>query len=450
MRDSLFTTLVEFPILVGWLKVESSGKTVVVVDENNLNMPELKETQSDIHFDDLKSVGFSWSAMPQTTVTVRVFAAAGDQGCIKLVNVHIVRLKDNSGVVLFVNVPHYVVDGIGYCAFINQWAKNSTQLQNGIPNSSVHAKPFDYDRQAVSRCLSSSRSTPDDAAYPMYTTESYLARWLAWLTPESRGSVLNAFVALDSIEAHVFHICTASINSLHKSLCAEITGGLRISDNDIITALLTMVLAQGEKQVETNSSIGGLSVWHNIKSAVVCAAQNVFKRHAYSWATTVTVDIRGRVDTPSATNYTGNMVMGTVFSSPICLVETEITGESLTHVATGIRRAVSQTDGPYIKKLIDVISKETSSYAQALGIVSMGSKILVITNQSRFPLYTVDFGSGIPAWVSPIPKFYNNFASVLPRHPSADGYHIYISTRSATMQAVLNNTFWQTMARLVY
>ncbi|KAJ1899798.1 hypothetical protein LPJ66_001884 [Kickxella alabastrina] len=277
MRDSLFTTLVGFPILVGRLQVESSGKTVVVVDENNLNIPEFKETQRDIHFDDLKSVGFSWSAMPQATVTVRAFAAAGDQGCIKLVNVHIVRLKDNSGVVLFVNVPHYIVDGIGYCAFINQWAKNSTQLQNGIPYSSVHAKSFDYDRQAVARCLFSSRSTLDDATYSMYTTERYLARWLAWLMTESRGSVLNAFIALDSIEAHVFHIRAASINSLHKSLCAEITGGLHISENDVITALLTMAVAQGEKQVEKNSGIGGLNDWHNIKSAVVCVAQNVFK-----------------------------------------------------------------------------------------------------------------------------------------------------------------------------
>ncbi|KAI7827827.1 hypothetical protein BX661DRAFT_205421 [Kickxella alabastrina] len=233
LRDSFFTTLAEFPILLGRLQVDGSGKTVVVVDENNLNMPEFKETQSDIHFGHLQSAGFSWSTMPQGTVAVRSVATVGDQGYIKLANVHIVRLKDNSGVVLTVGLSHYVVDGIGYCTFMNQWAKNCTHLQNGTPNNSVHARTLNFDRQTVARCLPSRGSTVDQATRSLYSTDGYMARWLAWLTPESRGSVFSVLMALDNY--------------------------------------------------------------------------TFLKPPTSNWVTSIAVDIRGRIDTASTANYTGNM-----------------------------------------------------------------------------------------------------------------------------------------------
>ncbi|KAJ1942753.1 hypothetical protein GGF37_002970, partial [Kickxella alabastrina] len=270
LRDSFFTTLADFPILLGRLQVDGSGKTVVVVDENNLNMPDFKETQSDIHFGHLQSAGFSWSTMPQGTVAVRSVATVGDQGYIKLANVHIVRLKDNSGVVLTVGLSHYVVDGIGYCTFMNQWAKNCTHLQNGTPNNGVHARTLNFDRQTVARCLPSRGSTVDQATRSLYSTDGYMARWLAWLTPESRGSVFSVLMALDNCKAHVFHISAATLSSLRSSLSIDIVGGLHISDNDIITALLSMPPTS-------------------------------------NWVTSIAVDIRGRIDTASTANYTGNM-----------------------------------------------------------------------------------------------------------------------------------------------
>ncbi|KAJ2403899.1 hypothetical protein J3F80_005227, partial [Coemansia sp. RSA 2526] len=114
LRASFLKALEEFPILVGHITVGKDGRCLVDVNPHNLNMPEYLESQSTAHFRDLEKAKFSWNALPQNVATVGAFPAVGVSGIIKLVNVNIIRLAENSGLVLFVSIPHYAVDGVGY------------------------------------------------------------------------------------------------------------------------------------------------------------------------------------------------------------------------------------------------------------------------------------------------------------------------------------------------
>ncbi|KAJ2054821.1 hypothetical protein GGI17_006789, partial [Coemansia sp. S146] len=53
LRESFYTALLDFPILVGHLEADGSGHAKVVVDPDNLNVPEFLESQSSAHFCDL-------------------------------------------------------------------------------------------------------------------------------------------------------------------------------------------------------------------------------------------------------------------------------------------------------------------------------------------------------------------------------------------------------------
>ncbi|KAJ2122542.1 hypothetical protein IW147_003309 [Coemansia sp. RSA 720] len=100
MRASFLKALEEFPILVGHITVGKDGRYVVDVDPHNLNMPEYLESQSTVHFYDLEKARFGWDALPQAA-TVGAFPTVGVSGVIKLANVNIIRLEENSGLVLF-------------------------------------------------------------------------------------------------------------------------------------------------------------------------------------------------------------------------------------------------------------------------------------------------------------------------------------------------------------
>ncbi|KAJ2796657.1 hypothetical protein H4S07_006158, partial [Coemansia furcata] len=82
LRESLFATLVDFPILVGHLSMDSSGSAKVVIDKDNLNVPDIRESQSSAHFHDLQAAKFAWSALPDGVATVGSMTTLGVGGVI--------------------------------------------------------------------------------------------------------------------------------------------------------------------------------------------------------------------------------------------------------------------------------------------------------------------------------------------------------------------------------
>ncbi|KAJ2815285.1 hypothetical protein FBU31_006981, partial [Coemansia sp. 'formosensis'] len=169
LRESFYMTLLDFPALVGRLEVDGSQRAKIVVDKDNLNLPEFLVSQSSVHFRDLQASKFSWDALPDGVATVGPVTTANSNGEIKAANAHAVRLRDNSGVILFISAAHYVFDGTGYGEFINRWAELCRWMCSDDATSKPPAYYCSYERSALFDSLPEGRKALDELTLEMIT-----------------------------------------------------------------------------------------------------------------------------------------------------------------------------------------------------------------------------------------------------------------------------------------
>ncbi|KAJ2733360.1 hypothetical protein IW152_003098 [Coemansia sp. BCRC 34962] len=443
LQESLFATLAEFPILVGHLIMTDSGRAKVVVDKDSLNAPELLESQSDIHFRDLQAAKFAWSALPDGVATVGSMTTADAGGKIKFVNIHVVRLRENSGVVIFVNVPHYVVDGVGYCEFINRWAEVCRWMRAGEVPKKLSAYQGSFSRDTLTKLLPNSCQALDDLTRELFTTSGLMSKWLAWISPRTRGFVLSAVASLTSIEGHVFYLSARGLKALHALTQEHLSDGERITDNDILTALISMSVAQSEAECSQEAVTGGY-----LASLAAYLVPSLFAPDR-DFTTKFVCDARPRLPDLKAARYTGNTVFVRCLASKLKDLAGGITGQSLTCEAKRVRQTVNGVDAQYIGQLFGTLNADPSCFMCPIA-QSVTKTTVVISNQSRFTLYNTDFGNGKPVWVSPITTFYANFVSILPAPPSDGGYTMFVTLSKQAMAKLLQNEAWMNSVELLY
>ncbi|KAJ2593379.1 hypothetical protein H4R99_006111, partial [Coemansia sp. RSA 1722] len=245
-----------------------------------------------------------------------------------------------------------------------------------------------------------------------------------------------------------------------KSLDVNRIKTMFISDNDVIAVLATLVVAHGatNKRFSDSVCVGSKKgVW--LRSAFQAAKKIMHlapqspeepANSTDSWTTSIVVDARCRLKHIKESNYTGNAVFVVPILSKLECMNSSNFEQALADLALAIRSTVSGVSGPGIAQIVDIVSKSPHCYAQALANSITNSRKVVVSNQSRFPLYSVDFGLGRPEWISPVPAFYANFVSILPKNARLDGYHIYVTTSKRTMKHVLSNRIWLEYASLIY
>ncbi|KAJ2887410.1 hypothetical protein IWW38_005148, partial [Coemansia aciculifera] len=411
---------------------------------DNLNLPDYRDSHSSVHFDDLQAAKFGWDALPAGVATAGIVATSDSDGIVKPIHVHVVRLRDNSGVVLFVSIIHYLVDGVSYCEFLNRWADICKRLCNGDTPENVPLLQVSHLRSTLFEHLPDDRRAMDDSTRELITTNTVLARWLAWISPKTRNKVLGAALALSSVENHIFHLSASNLASLRASIQEFITTGERISDNDVITALLQMAIVQSEAECkqEAAATRGYLSSLASYVFPSIYAQDSEFM-------TQIVFDTRPRLKGLNLARFVGNATLLRCLASPMESLTSGINAQSLALVALSVRRLVNGFDPQYICQHIDTLHRDPSCFMRptALGIskFTMG-----ISNQSRFELYTADFSSGAPVWVSPLRPFFPNTMTILPTPPSADGYMVNMSMTPRAMAKLLQNKFWTSVASLVY
>ncbi|KAJ2451393.1 hypothetical protein EV183_003619 [Coemansia sp. RSA 2336] len=436
LRTSFIRTIQEFPILVGHISVDRSGRGVVNVDAANLNMPEYLESSSQVHFDDIESNRFSWSSLTDKVHTVGSTPAPGPLGVIKLVNVHIVRLRDNSGIILFLSIPHYVVDGVGYCAFVNRWAEMCRSM-----DSSRNGTAYSFDRSIIDRCMPLEKVPFNNHMHNIYNSPSYLGHLIALTSPELRGTMLSHVIHLMNPISHVFHISSASLAKLRAHIQTEAPVSQRISDNDILTVLISHVVCSGMEDAAKRPQ--------GYLNAAAQRILNMLMGTTDEFLTMVVLDIRARFK--SLSHYAGNSVTCIpVVSSISELSDKQLSAHGLAKLCANVRSEVNATNANVLSEMNSVLNQIPASYAHIMANIFSIPKNIVITNQSRFKLYENDFGNGIPAWVGTIPIFYANFASICPVHPDSDGYNIYMTVKKSTMDEVLQNPLWNEYLSVVF
>ncbi|KAI8319062.1 transferase family protein [Martensiomyces pterosporus] len=419
LQDAFYKALEEFPVLAGIIHTSKDGQPAVIVDKDNLNMPEYKESSSDVHFNDIREAGFDWSQWPEGVCTTGSIAMPGDDGKIKLANVHIVRLKENSGVIVFLNIPHYVVDGVGYFAFVNRWA----QLCKQGSSRAEEAAGFVVDRSLIVSSLPAQRKPLDDVILSIYGTPSLFAAWLAWLSPNMRGRVLNKASTMVDSQTRLFHISSGMLDQMRSSVRPFVPEEIRVSDNDLVVALVARTIAQAQNANALANSTKG---WRSCATA----AQTV----------SLVVDIRHRLGISNA-NYTGNALMSQAFNTPLDHMEAPTNPENLAEMVAKVRRTVDNIDAPLIHEFIDMINSQPSCFTRPMTFAATHPASLLFSNQTRFRMYEADFGDGKPAWVSLPPKFGVNIVALMPCRDK-DGVNIYMTTTTPDMEHILLDTYW--------
>lgn len=437
LKKSLGQALQDFPILTGHLRPKARGKIVVEVDPENVNVPEfIESTSTTITFDDIKTAGFAWSAWPDNVITVGGFAtpAAGD-GEIKLLNVHIVRLKDESGLILFINIPHYPVDGAGYFGFIKTWASTMASMAKGETENGVStSSKLVMDRSCIQKYLPTEREALDDISHSMYTVSNMFCDTLAYLSPALLGRLLGKLGSLSSGEGHLFRVSQDSLDGLREAVRKYLPEGKRISENDLLVALVSKTYVQSQPQPELKAG------WFSAKPEP--------ETH---FTVRVPCDARPRLNMKEI--YTGNLLIPMLVRDRMENLVKPTTPETIASAALEVRKAIGGVSSALIGQYHDTISEHPTSHMRPLSFAAgHQTTSMVTTSQVRFGLYDVDFGHGSPQFVCLTKLFAGSYtmAAFLPTPPKERGVYILLTSNVVAMKNILENEFWRKTAELVW
>ncbi|KAJ1964059.1 hypothetical protein GGI12_001672 [Dipsacomyces acuminosporus] len=449
MKHSFYKALQQFPFLAGHLTDEGCGRANIAVDKDNLNMPIYKESTSETHYSELKDANFSWDKWPKglalNEVTISVWAM--DQ--IKLLAVNIVRLRANSGLALFLSVPHCVMDGYGYYAFINRWAAMCKDMRKGneVPLSSY--PQFSYDRRILSKPILGERAPLDRATDRVYTHFNLFARILAWIPQIARIRLANMASIFGSLEAHMFYISQASLDRLSDSVKRCVPEETHVSHNDIVTAVLCKLIYQCEAQVQKqNGLLGMLAPVYTYFCEKLLSAGQTAADESHQIAGML-CDIRHRIGIENK-NYVGNGVMSCFIANSVKSLEAPLTEETVAEVALNVRNLVNKLDSGYYSTFMDTVAATPSHFTQFLAC-TMNHPTAYFSSHARFKMYDADFGSGVQAWVSMVPSCCMNSVIVFQCPPHMPGgINVFVTTRTNTMNSMLGNRYWMSLAELLY
>ncbi|KAJ1958243.1 hypothetical protein GGI12_004786, partial [Dipsacomyces acuminosporus] len=218
MEDAFYKALQQFPFFAGYVHHRGGGHARIVVDKDNLNMPIYKESTSDVHYSELKAANFSWDRWPKELVLNKSVINVRSMSQLKLLTVHIVRLEDNSGIALFLNMSHYCVDGFGYYAFLNRWAELCKEMRREQALGPAGGMVFCFDRKIIEQAVLKERTALDAATGRLYTHFSLVAKGLAKIPQLSLIKLVNKMGIFVGLESHVFHIPQASLDKLRDSV----------------------------------------------------------------------------------------------------------------------------------------------------------------------------------------------------------------------------------------
>ncbi|KAJ2512753.1 hypothetical protein GGI11_000280 [Coemansia sp. RSA 2049] len=442
LKHGFYKALARFPIMAGHLQADGKGGTQVVVDRNNLNMPEYLESTSDIDYETMQKKNFHWSAWPEGLATVGgITTAHAKEGVIKLANVHITWMKNNSGVVVFLNVPHYVVDGVGFFEFVSLWGE---MCRNGHSE-----RQFCFDRSIIADSIPSERRPLNSATEQMYGGFSPLADWLAWLSPITRGWVLSKAQLSAGVSSSTFRVSRTKIDDLRAQVAAELPESERdkLTNAGVLAAVVSMMAAHAHRACDAERQPGLIasavsSVWAALRSLVAT-------REAESRPVLMLGDLRMGLALEKR-NYTGNVLMPFNTPCPVAVLEAPITPESIATTARIVTAIYSSIDPPLIGSFVDMITRNPRCFTRPMMYVDANPKIVTIVNELHFNIYSADFGYGYPEWACAVPSFFANFIAIMPSPPPGDDIVVNIIMKTDVLDKIVANEFWQNIATLIY
>ncbi|ORX69863.1 hypothetical protein DL89DRAFT_274761 [Linderina pennispora] len=436
LKQALYRTLAQFPILLGHLQKGRKGRVKVVVDRENINVPIYRETTwSQTHYTELLESQFDFKLWPEHLMPadscLRPDPHTRD---IKLLSISIMRLKSNSGVAVCISIPHYVMDGCGYFEFVNQWSDEAKAIVEG---TCAPKREFLFDRSVVDRYLPPERAALPALVDSLYATRSPFFEYVARLPPVWRARFVIYMRRKETIRGCLFRMSRDKLDYLHQLVRPHLPEGMRISDNDLLIALFSMV--------------AGYAMLGDAKEVMQLrrAADNPTRGLLGEQLMCLPCNFRSRIGM-SDICYTGNMQYPIGFINPIEHLLKPITGESLAEVAAKARLAVKDVTAGTVASFVETINSQPTSYARPVGNTKHFAQILVVTNHMTQKIYETDFGYGMPDIGILSPVFAPAVNFIVPcKPPSADVY-LHMTYDLKVMERIIENRFWQSLVHQIY
>ncbi|KAJ2143175.1 hypothetical protein IW136_001733 [Coemansia sp. RSA 678] len=445
LKRSFYKAIEDFPIFAGRLRQVKTGKLEIIVDSNDLNLPNFTEILSNLDFTEFEAANLNPALLPNSAVKpTALFTGGFQEGNIKLADIRIVRFKNDGGVVLSVAVGHVLVDGCGFEMFMHRWAKINNMLVADSKATDFGVSNVVHNRSILQRVVPTPQEPPLSLLQKIYIPSGYLSRLVAWLSPGIRGKIVEYIHASAVISISCFHLSREKIDQLRQSAKKTSATDKHISENDILMAVITIAYGQSILKHKSEHANSGLTSW--LKSAIFGSSS----KNPKSFATLEAVDIRHRIPNANLENYSGNSAISMMVHSPIELLQMPVSSEILAQVALGVRKSTNGVTSEYIAQVVHEAESESDFVSRPLVHNTFVAERLMVTNLSRFTFYTTDFGWGVPQFVGPVNAKFPKIATFFPAHPSKGGIYIHLNDYSNILQYMRTNSFWAGISDFVY
>ncbi|ORX73652.1 hypothetical protein DL89DRAFT_263682 [Linderina pennispora] len=214
LEEGFYRTLSLCPWFAGDLQADTR--------RTNLNMPAYRESQSLVHFSKIQSVGFNPTTWPSDLVPVEQ-APYLDSATrkVKLLRVHVVRLKDNSGMAISISFNHGIADGTTIMTLLNRWADETRALIAGVP---VAEATFCFGADIISKHLPSERAPLNETTSKVLSAKSRVADFIM---------LASYLTSPASPRGHLFRISRAKIDGLRSQVLEHLPHGTRVHEQAV-------------------------------------------------------------------------------------------------------------------------------------------------------------------------------------------------------------------------
>ncbi|KAJ2425091.1 hypothetical protein GGF47_002650 [Coemansia sp. RSA 2524] len=365
ITNGLYKVIADYyPIVVGRPSIGKNRKGVIVVDLDNLCMPDIAELSVKLpaeHFfetcnykngDTVKSFNLrkffcksGISALPEATFSSDHLAAI----------VCLICFKDSPYIVLYISLPHVIFDGTAAVALFNNWAECTRNLDN--PDHKLKYPPVN-DCKVVRDYFDTVT-----AIEPPHTKhfKDLGAESLVKVPPGAIAALLLAAPDIPAFEEqHLLHFTAEKLEQLRQDVDKAQTTNLALA------ALLTKTILQANIQI-----FNSMPTWSYVMFLYDC---------------------RHHTEVPMT--YSGNLS----FSAVAPLESQTVLDGSYKEIAQAIKEHCSKVSSEYAKLLIYTVKNEIGVLFQA-GISlcnSPDTSYVGISNVRYMPMHLIDFGYGGP------------------------------------------------------
>ncbi|KAJ2611726.1 hypothetical protein H4S08_003028 [Coemansia sp. RSA 1365] len=444
LKASLFKALRNFPLLLGHIKETSNGTVNVLIDKSNLNMPEFLESTSTVNYKDVKNSGFSWNSWPSGVATAGPAVIPDKDGIIKLLSIHVIRLANNSGVILFCNIPHYIIDGVGYYKFLRHWAMQCRRLRYTGASEEHVPSCYTFDRNALRVSMQGRRSPLDIETYDALTSAGVLSSFLAFLPLSFRTRLIAIGARFVYGQGYFFHISDTALKDLHI-LIKEYSDDIPLTSYSLLAALFRVAVSRA---ILNESEELGI-----VAKATNMIVPEFLRRTLWKTAPHVLLNVVHTYDfLPSdIRSYIGNSIYMRVVQTPAEYLQDNTDTEVHGHLAAQITHAMSKVNNALLGEFYDTVATHPKAYSNLTTYMGMRPTALSVIDERHYKTDSVDFGDGSPAWISGLPRHIPNFIALLsaPEHVGGGSY-VYASLKPTNAEAMLCDKFFTTYAKLLF